>query len=419
MTAMWLPFLQRLARVSPGLLGAVWARVPAPLRDVLGPFVHPIAVGSRSGGQILAVPADAPPRRFDIVLDRAPESASRRAVSSLAALGHRVLVVEANESLADVASRDTIVDAIYVPGPPSTGAGAGAPPVSEERASTALVLGFRVVPEALFASASARLNAPGIVFPTVTIIVVTYRNRALCEACLAAVLLNGIWPGLEILVVDNGSSDGSAEMLKELGARDSRIRVLSNPENRGFARASNQGLREARGDIAVLLNDDTVVAPGWLSHLVRHLESDPRLGLVCPVTNQIGGDARIPTSYTTFAEMEEFAARRAIECAGQLRPTKNVALFCAAARRETFASVGYLDERYEVGMFEDDDLSFALRLRGMDLAVADDAFVHHVGQASFGRLSDAEYLAIWEANRLRFETKWGRRWHPPKARAGA
>ena len=65
-------------------------------------------------------------------------------------------------------------------------------------------------------------------------------------------------------------------------------------------------------------------------------------------------------------------------------------------------------------MFEDDDLSRTLRDSGKTLAIADDAFVHHVGQASFRKLSDADYLAIWEANKRRFEEKWGTRWEPPR-----
>ncbi|HEX7668742.1 MAG TPA: glycosyltransferase family 2 protein [Polyangiaceae bacterium] len=398
---MWLPFLQRLARQAPGLLGAVWARVPGPVRDALGPFVHPIAVGSRGGGQVLIVPLDAPPRQFDVLLDGAAEGEVATTVASLAARGHRILPIPSHAPLADFARRESIEDAIYVL----------RSEVTDERAAAARRLGFRLVPEALL----GMVDVPGTAFPTLTIIVVTYKNRALCETSLAAVRRNAVWPGLEILVVDNGSSDGSAEMLKNLAREDSRVGVISNTENLGFARAANQGLRQAHGEFAVLLNDDTVVAPGWMSRLVRHLESDPRLGLVCPVTNEIGGDARVSASYTSLSEMEAFAAARGADHIGELRPTETVALFCAAARRATFVSVGFLDERYEVGMFEDDDLSFALRLRGMDLGVAHDAFVHHVGHASFGRLSDAEYLAIWEANRRRFETKWGRRWHPPRA----
>jgi GT2 family glycosyltransferase len=90
-----------------------------------------------------------------------------------------------------------------------------------------------------------------------------------------------------------------------------------------------------------------------------------------------------------------------------------VALFCAAARRATLERIGFLDERYAVGMFEDDDLSRTLAAQGLSHAIADDAYVHHVGQASFGKLRDAEYLAIWRSNRRRFEDKWGVRWTPP------
>jgi GT2 family glycosyltransferase len=95
---------------------------------------------------------------------------------------------------------------------------------------------------------------------------------------------------------------------------------------------------------------------------------------------------------------------------------ESVALFCAAARRADLVRAGLLDERYAVGVFEDDDLSLTLRREGRTLAVALDSFVHHVGQASFARLSDAQYLAVREANRRRFEEKWQVRWTPPAER---
>lgn len=403
--AVWLRVLQRLVRLSPGPLRFVWTRIPERVRRVAGPLVHPIAVGPRSPGHVLVVPREGAPRFFDVIVDATTSHSQKeeQALATLAEGGHRVLALEDGMPLMDLARRRSIVDAIYVVRPLG----------SEERRAAAVRLGFRCVAEADLGAVAGG----GAVFPEVTIIVVTYRNRGLCEACLAAVARNTPWPGLEVLVVDNGSRDGTARMLEELRARDRRVQVISNDDNLGFARAANQGLRRAQGDIVVLLNDDTVVGPGWLSRLVMHLESDARLGLVCPVTNEIGGDAKVPITYTTFHEMEEFAVAWAHDHAGQRRATKTVALFCAAARRSTLASVGFLDERYEVGMFEDDDLSLALRRHGMDLAVAEDAFVHHVGQATFGRLSDSEYLAIWEANRRRFEAKWGERWRPPDAGA--
>jgi GT2 family glycosyltransferase len=168
----------------------------------------------------------------------------------------------------------------------------------------------------------------------------------------------------------------------------------------------------------VLLNDDTVVGPGWLSRLVGHLERDPSLGLVCPMTNEIGNEAKIGVHYADLEGMEALALDRAARHAGERLPIETVALFCAAARRSDLERAGFLDERYAVGMFEDDDLSLTLRRAGRTLGVALDAFVHHVGHASFARFSDAEYLAVWDANRRRFEEKWQVKWSPPSHRSG-
>jgi GT2 family glycosyltransferase len=217
-----------------------------------------------------------------------------------------------------------------------------------------------------------------------------------------------------VVVVDNGSSDETRPMLQSLAKRDARIRLVLNRENHGFSTAANQGIRESSGDLVVLLNDDAAVGPGWLSRLVARFESNERFGLVCPVTNETNNLARVPVQYKTFAEMEHFAERRAFDYRGAWRETEMISLFCALTKRSILDSVGLLDERFAVGMFEDDDLSHSLRKRGFDLGIALDSFVHHVGQASFSRLGDSEYLALWEANRRRFEEKWGVRWHPPR-----
>lgn len=249
--------------------------------------------------------------------------------------------------------------------------------------------------------------------PKVSVVIPAHAGRALCEPCLAALLRNTPWPNLEVVVIDNGMSREDSAWLEGVSRDVPEITVIHNEGNVGFARAVNQGLRRASGDIVVLLNDDTAVGPGWLSRLVAHLEGDRSLGLVGASTNEIGNAAKVPASYTDLPGMEALARDRAARYAGKRDPVDTVALFCAAARRETLEAVGLLDERYEVGMFEDDDLCLAIRRMGLGIAIARDAFVHHVGQASFSRLSDDEYLKLWEANRRRFEDKWGVRWSPP------
>jgi GT2 family glycosyltransferase len=395
---MLLRALQRVVRLAPGPVRWAWGNVPLPLRKMLGPLVYPIAAGKRGGTLIFPVPELLEARAYDVVVSSALAEDPR--VAALRARGHRVIVAERGESVAAAAVRRSVLDGVLVE-----------PPTDEVPERGARVFGLRCLPEARF-RVPEDLDA---VFPKATIVVVTWKNPELCDACLSAIRRSTPFPALELIVVDNGSGDGTLAMLQRRAAADPALTVIANAENRGFARGTNQGLSRAEGDYVVMLNDDTVPAPGWLSRLVAHLEAEPRLGLVCPVTNEIGNHARVQVSYRTLTEMEAFAAERARDHAGKRRETDTIALFCAAGRREELARLGFVDERYEIGMFEDDDLSLALRRAGLGLSIADDAFVHHVGQASFSRLSDAEYLAVWEANRRRFEEKWGTKYVPPES----
>src|SRR5262249_43197959 len=157
-----------------------------------------------------------------------------------------------------------------------------------------------------------------------------------------------------LIVVDNGSTDGTTAYLHELAAHDRRIRIVLNPENAGFARATNQGLAISRGRILVLLNNDTMVAPRWLGRLATAL-ADPEVGLVGPVTNRIGTEAEMEVEYETWGEFLEFAQRRGTEVDRTVFDIATVTMFCLAMRRDAFELIGPLDQRFEVGLLEDDD----------------------------------------------------------------
>jgi GT2 family glycosyltransferase/glycosyltransferase involved in cell wall biosynthesis len=255
-------------------------------------------------------------------------------------------------------------------------------------------------------------------FPLVSLVVVTFGQLPFTRRCLESVLTGETWPRLEVLVVDNGSPDGTSEYLRSLAASDPRVRVFLQESNLGFPAANNVGIRQARGEVLLLLNNDTVVPPGMIGRLVRPLLRDRRLGIVCATTNFCGNEARVEPGYEDLSGLPRFAASRARRYAGRLLDLDVAAMYCVALRREVVEEVGLLDESFGIGMFEDDDYALRLRAAGYRVVCAEDAYVHHVGQGSFQSLSPQDYQALWDRNQAYYEKKWGRRWRPHTTRAG-
>ena len=251
--------------------------------------------------------------------------------------------------------------------------------------------------------------------PKASLLIVSYNGLDHTRLCLDSLARNTLYPNTEIIVVDNGSTDGSTEFLTAWAAAHPSTHVILNPHNAGFAAANNQALAAATGEYLVLLNNDTITPNGWLPKLTRHL-ADPTIGLVVSVTNFSGNESRVDVGYSDIEGMEAFAAEYTRAHAGQVFDIRVAAMYCVAFRREVYERVGPLDERFTVGLFEDDDYSHRVRLAGWRVVCAEDAFVHHFGQASFKKLSAAELQAIWDCNQRRYEDKWGIAWEPHQRR---
>jgi GT2 family glycosyltransferase len=231
--------------------------------------------------------------------------------------------------------------------------------------------------------------------------------------CLGSLENAGSGPEVELLVVDNGSTDGSVDYLEGEG-----VPHIALPENTGFAAAVNLGASRTEADSILVLNADTVVEPGGVARLLDALEADSGLGGVQPRILQLdpnGGGEEAARIYSVGQSLTR-DGRGIEEGAGLLeQPGPLVASepfgVCGAAcllRRELFSDLGGYDESY-VSFCEDVDLNVRARIAGWRFATVPEAIVRHVGNATWqAGFADpgAENSRLVARNRLATQIKF-------------
>jgi GT2 family glycosyltransferase len=246
---------------------------------------------------------------------------------------------------------------------------------------------------------------------TISIIVLCYNG--LQEAtipCVESILRNTPHDRYELIIVDNASTDGTQNYLRQLAITQHQIKLCLNKTNRGFAGGNNDGIRLAKGAFLVLLNNDTLVPPGWSNALINLLIGRKDVGLVGPVTNSAGNEQRVDLSGLNERNFAAIAKGYTDRQQGVWFTTERLGFFCVAMRRTLVQSVGFLDEQFGIGMFEDDDFCLRVKKAGYKLAVVEDSFVYHKGSVSFCKLAAAEYRVLFERNKSYFFTKHGVNW---------
>lgn len=239
-------------------------------------------------------------------------------------------------------------------------------------------------------------------FSGTSIVIATYNQKDLLKKCVDSIKAHTPEPH-EMIIIDNGSEDGTSDYLRSLGGS---IRYRRNTTNLGYAGGVNQGLMMARGDTIVILDHDTTVTERWLTNLLACLRHYPQGALVGPVTNSARGDQQIGTTYRSLEDMHHFAASYNVSDREKWRTAGRMNGYAVMMSKDTFNRLGYLDEGFEFGSGEDDDFSLRATLLGIELVVAGDTFIHHAGGAALKE--PGEPLETVYGNNLAFYSrKWG------------
>lgn len=236
--------------------------------------------------------------------------------------------------------------------------------------------------------------------PRASVVIVNYNGGDQVTACLESVLADPAGAAYQIILVDNASSDGSAQVVAD---RFPRLTLLRSQTNLGFGGANNLGARHARGDYLAFLNPDTVVTPGWLEALLAALEEEPQPALATSKILLLNEPERINTAGNEVHLTGLTLCRGAGLDSDRLDEPAEVTAVSGAAfamHRELFEQLGGFDAEFFMYL-EDTDLSLRARLAGARCLYVPRSVVYHDYELRFG--PDKTYYE--EHNRYRMVLK--------------
>ena len=238
--------------------------------------------------------------------------------------------------------------------------------------------------------------------PVACIVIAVFNQVFFTRICLTA--LEREQGAAEVVVVDNGSTDATPELLASWAAGGSHRRVIRHPENLGFARACNAGAAAATGPVLIFLNNDTFVLDRWQSALLGPL-ADPSVSITG--SRLLYPDGRIQHAGLAFDESGPHHVFLGLPgdagCVLEERDCQAVTGASLAIRRTTFEQAGGFDEGFR-NSFEDVDLCLRVRAAGGRIVYAPDSVAYH-----FEGITEARHAPVDVRNHERFLQRWGGR----------
>jgi len=237
----------------------------------------------------------------------------------------------------------------------------------------------------------------------VSIIILNWNQPEFTVNCVNSILKQG-YQDFEILLVDNNSQDNSVEIFRKNFGRNKKIRIIENSDNLGYAGGNNEGVRHAKGEYVVILNNDTTVEENWLKELVKAIKSDERIGAASSLEERVGLK-QIPIDWTREGMTRtllwhpiRFERKRALENSGILPqlPIKG----CSFIYKKDLANPPF-DPEYFI-YAEDDYLAWILELKDYQNKIAVNSRVKHfynIVKKSSSKMNKY-FVFLGERNRL-------------------
>jgi len=244
----------------------------------------------------------------------------------------------------------------------------------------------------------------------VSIIIPVYNQHKVTKECLKSIVENTTGD-YEIIIIDNGSNPSVPFDIGFVDNIKCYPFTIRNETNLGFPLAINQGIRESKGDVIILLNNDVIVTPNWTFQLLNLLD---KYDIVGPMTNYCAGKQQITIPcYNNEYELNIEAEKFAIKNAGQSEEVNWVIGFCMAFKRSLYDEIGPFDESLWPCSGEELDFCLRARSKGYRIAIAKDVYVHHAGSITFKAMQDSgevNYDTICRRNNKHVTDRWGEFW---------
>jgi GT2 family glycosyltransferase len=237
-------------------------------------------------------------------------------------------------------------------------------------------------------------------WPSVSVVVLNFNGARYLPTCFESLLTLDYPPDrLELMCVDNGSTDGSVELMRE---QFPQVRLVETGANLGFAGGNNAGARAAQGEVVVFLNNDTRVPPDWLQPLIRPLLQEPEIA--CTGSKIVSWDGRLlefgggAVNFLGYGFQEGYGSVDPQD-RGTQREVLSVCGGAMAVRRNAFLESGGFDDDF-FAFYEDSDLGWRLWILGYRVLFVPESVVYHRHHGTVSTIADWKRRLLYERNTI-------------------